>query len=82
MRYVSAKLRQESDIRTYRFFVTDALKMITENQAGLENKVRYITQRYSDTISNQPEQEEDPRSCVEIVADMWAKINGKEVSNG
>lgn len=76
MRYVAARLRAESENRAYRFYVSDTLKMIAEN-AGSE-QTRYPAQRLADIIlSPETDEEEDPRSCVEIVSDMWAKINGK-----
>ena len=83
MQYVAARLRQESDVRAYRFYISDALQMITENAASRDGQVRYLAQRYADVVDRTPdEQENDPRSCTEIVADMWAKLRGEEVDNG
>lgn len=67
----------------YRVYVTDALQIISENTGVAIPKGRYMAQRYADIVyTDNTEQEDDPRTCTEIVSDMWRKLRGEEVNNG
>ncbi len=68
----------------YRVYVTDALQIISENTGmAIQKGGRYMTQRYADiAYTDRTEQEEDPRSCKEIVTDMWKNLRGEEVEHG
>lgn len=70
---VSAFLNQH-DAKMYRFYVTDALKAIAENTMRF-NGGREMTVRYADLVNREikkTEEEEDDRSCSEIVDDIWS----------
>lgn len=68
----------------YRVYVTDALQIISENTAmAIQKGGRYMAQRYADiAYTDRTEQEEDPRTCKEIVTDMWRNLRGEEVEHG
>lgn len=77
MRYVFARARQESHLRAYRNYVTDALRIITQNTAGTVEEGIYLPQRFAELYAEDTEPaEEDTRSCEEIVADMWKALKG------
>ena len=84
MRYVLARAKQESTTKMYRVYVTDALQIISENTAMvIQQGGRYMAQRYADIVyADRTEQEEDTRSCKEIVSDMWRNLRGEEVEHG
>ena len=80
MRYVWAKARQESDLRAYRFYVTDSLQAIAHNTTGMVNEGMYMSRRFAEITDRESKQEEDdPRTCAEIVDDMWAVLRGETV---
>lgn len=80
MRYVLARAKQANETKMYRVYVTDALQTISENSGMAIPKGRYMAQRYADiAYTDKTEQEEDPRSCKEIVSDMWKNLRGEEV---
>lgn len=68
---------------TYKIYVTDALQAISENTThlcGLNGVVDFgksMTARWYDTIEPPQQEPTDDRTCNEIVADIWAKIQGK-----
>ena len=67
----------------YRVYVSDALQTISENTGMAIPKGRYMAQRYADIVyTDRTEREEDPRTCEEIVADMWKNLRGEEVEHG
>lgn len=77
MRYVTARARQEGYDRTYRSYITDAARIISQNTARTVENGIYIEQRFADIFDEQGEpEEEDTRSCTEIVADMWKALKG------
>lgn len=49
--------------------------MIAEN-AGSE-QTKYPAQRFAEIINRPVEDDDDTRTCGEIVTDMWERINGK-----
>lgn len=68
----------------YRVYVTDALQTVSENTGMMLKKGgRYMARRYADIVyADKTEQEEDPRTCKEIVSDMWKNLRGEEVEHG
>ena len=70
MRYVLAQYRREQEDKAYRIYVTDALRLISENTASSVGG-KYITARFADVIA--PPKEEDNRTCEEITADIIAR---------
>ena len=77
MRYVLAQYRREQEDKAYRIYVTDALRLISENTASSVGG-KYITARFADVIA-QPK-EEDNRTCEEITAEIIARC-GLVVNN-
>ena len=67
MRYVLAQYRREQEDKAYRIYVTDALRLISENTASSVGG-KYITARFADVIA--PPKEEDNRTCEEITAEI------------
>lgn len=77
MRYVLAQYRREQEDKAYRIYVTDALRLISENTASSVGG-KYITARFADVIA--PPKEEDNRTCEEITAEIIARC-GLVVTN-
>lgn len=68
---------------TYRFFLADGIKILTENTAGLTKGGAYLTKELRDIIYPKPKSadEEDSikeKSCEEIVRDMWTRPTPKK----
>lgn len=77
-----SRLKQISEEETYRIYVTDALKAITNNTAHLTKNGLTMTKRFSDFISKTPEEpdENDEIKAQEIkdhMKNILAKL-GKE----
>lgn len=64
-----ARLNERARDEAYRIYVTDALKITTENTARYAGG-SYMRARYADVI--RPEKR-DERSCEEITADVVAR---------
>ena len=77
MRYVLAQYKREQEDKAYRIYVTDALRLISENTASSVGG-KYITARFADVIA--PPKEEDNRTCEEITAEIIARC-GLVVNN-
>lgn len=77
MRYVLAQYRREQEDKAYRIYVTDTLRLISENTASSVGG-KYITARFADVIA--PPKEEDNRTCEEITAEIIARC-GLVVNN-
>lgn len=77
MRYVLAQYRREQEDKAYRIYVTDALRLVSENTASSVGG-KYITARFADVIA--PPKEEDNRTCEEITAEIIARC-GLVVNN-
>lgn len=69
MRYAMARYKESRREVAYRIYVTDCLRMITENTAAMVNGV-YTTKRYFDCIS---ERKEEVKPGEEILADVIQK---------
>lgn len=76
IRYVCARLRKEAEERAYRFYVTDALQMISHNTAAalITGGGRYISVRFSEIISRKTEAAE---SGEEVAARVIKAVCGK-----
>ena len=66
MRYATARFNQHRRDLAYRIYVTDCLRMTTENTAKM-SKGAYTTVRFYDFINQKPV---DKRSGDEIAADI------------
>ena len=65
-----AYFKKEQQEKAYKMYVTDALKMITENTAKQAGG-SYITTRYADIIA--PGKEES-RTANEVIVDLKEKL--------
>lgn len=79
MRYVEARLKQQQQDETYRIYVTDALKAISESTAKFAGG-QYMNIRYADNKQPEPakeEKEEDTRTAQEFARDFMKKAMKK-----
>lgn len=74
MRYAIALYNEKQCDKAYRIYVTDSLKLITENTARLVNDGQYMTMRWCDVIRNEPV---DNRSGEEVAADVMKRAGLK-----
>lgn len=66
--------------KAYQTYVTDALKVISENSAGVEQRTA-MAKRWIDLIDvNTTQEPEEARSADEIIADFKNRLNRKEVN--
>lgn len=70
MRYAIAQHRREQEDKAYRVYVTDAVRIITENTAASVNG-KFFTGRFVDIW--EPQKEEPKKSCKEITDDIIAR---------
>ena len=72
MRYATARFNQHQRDLAYRIYVTDCIRMVTENTAKM-SQGNYTTARFYDIINPKPV---DNRSGNEIAADIikWVGI--------
>lgn len=70
--HVLASLRQEAKERRYRAYVTDSLRVITENTARSAVGGTYITKRWIEVETHGFQ--EDERSGDEVAADVIRRI--------
>lgn len=82
--HVLIEIKKRNKDKVYKIYISDALRAIANNTAQIAlKKQSYILleKRWIDIIdyknktNEQPE--DDPRSCDEIVSDMWKRIRGK-----
>ena len=66
MRYVTARFNQHQRDLAYRIYVTDCLRIISENTAKIGGG-SYITAKFADIINTKPV---DNRAGEEIAADI------------
>ena len=66
MRYAMARFNQHQRDLAYRIYVTDCLRILSENTAKVGGG-SYITAKFSDIINPKPE---DNRTGEEIAADI------------
>ena len=67
MRYAVARLKEKQRDEAYRIYITDSLKLITENTAHFVEGGQYITKRWIEVVENKPT---DNRSGEEIAMDV------------
>lgn len=72
MRYVTAKVAKESEEVAYRFYITEALKIIGENTARVVEGGKALTVSYKDIVTPKPV---ETRSAEEIKANLLKKLN-------
>lgn len=76
MRYVESKLKSKQQDDTYRIYLTDALKAISESASKFAGG-QYMNLRYADLSQSEPakkeEQEEDTRTAEEFARDVLKK---------
>jgi len=69
--------------KLFEVYITDCLKLIAENTAGLSRQGKYLKLRYLD-IADKPQKPVETRSAEEIIDDIKTKMakqfGGKEVS--
>ena len=70
MRYVEARISQEMRSKAYRIYVTDGLKLISENTAKYAGGSAF-KQRYFDLFNKQPE---ETRTGEEIILEIKGKL--------
>lgn len=65
--------------KTFRIYLTDALKVISENTAGGESR-HAMSKRWADLVEPvKGEEPEETRSAEEIISDFKKRLNRKEV---
>lgn len=69
MRYTNARYRQHQRDMVCRVYVTDCLRMMTENTAKFSGG-RYVTRSFSEVLRREPV---DNRTGEEIAADVIKK---------
>lgn len=70
---------QSREEKAYRIYITDALKVISENTAGGEAR-HAMSKRWIELV--EPTKKEEPketRSAEEIISDFKKRLNRKEV---
>lgn len=70
MRYVTARYRRSQRELAYRFYVTDALRSISQNTANFGGG-SYIQARFADIIQPKPE---DDRTSEDVIAHIRGKL--------
>ena len=81
--HVMIEIKKYSEERSYKIYISDALRAITNNHAQIAVEQRsyiMLQERWIDVVDSQKkpsEIKEDTRSCKEIVDDMWKRIKGK-----
>lgn len=75
MRYVSSRINQKLHDDIYRFYVTNALKILTTNTAKFAGGTE-LTKTYREIISNDTVQSEEQqeKEAQDIIKNMKAKI--------
>lgn len=78
MGYCKARLVRELEEKTYRVYVTDALKLTGENTARFVGG-SWLSTRWLDALTPEPQRVVDDRKAEEIAADIWARagLGGK-----
>jgi hypothetical protein len=75
LRYVSSRINQKLHDDIYRFYVTNALKILTTNTAKFAGGTE-LTKTYREIISNDTVQSEEQqeKEAQDIIKNMKAKI--------
>lgn len=80
--HVLIEIKKLNEEKSYKIYVSDALRAITNNCAQVAVEQRsYISlqKRWIEIIVPQekPQEIDDPRTCEEITNDIWKRIRGK-----
>ena len=73
MRYVKAKIEKETLDKTYRIYVTDSLKMISENTAKFAGG-NALSKRYVDFITKQTVETRTGEEIIDTIQDKLRKL--------
>lgn len=63
MRYVIARMKQDTEVMAYRFYISDGIKALTENTSGGEARST-LSQRYYDILNPVTADEEDAKKII------------------
>lgn len=77
MRYVSSRINVKISDDIYRFYITNALKILTSNTARFAGGTE-LTKTYSDIISDDDQEElekENEEKAADIISNIKAKIS-------
>ena len=75
MRYVKAKAQQNALDKSYRIYVTDGLKMISENSAKYAGGT-YLSTRYTDVIKKPVKETRTKEEIIKGIKDKLKKMEG------
>ena len=73
-------LREQTEEKLYRTYITDALKLIAENAQKAAVVGSVLIKRWAELIDTQKEEKkkpEDNRPAAEIAHDIWKRIRGE-----
>ena len=74
MRYVIARMKQDTEVMAYRFYISDGFKALTENTSGGESRST-LSMRFSDILNPVTSTEEDAK---EIINRIVTRLGGTE----
>lgn len=77
MRYVRTRFEVEQRELTYRFYVTNALKIITENTAKMGGG-QYMKDRFCDIVTPPIEDDRSGAEIAENIKEKLKRIGGGE----
>lgn len=72
MRYVLARLKQYQRDETYRFYVSDVLKAVATNTAGIGDERMTVNTSLHEILAPTPT---ETRTADEVIADLRQKIS-------
>lgn len=72
-------LRERSTRRAFENYVTDALRIVTENTARMGRGGSYLKTKFSDILNPKPEDKRAPKEIVEHLKSKIAQIGGGDV---
>ena len=80
--HVLIEIKKLNEEKSYKVYISDALRAIVNNSAQIAVEQRFyilLQKRWIEIITPQetPQEIDDPRTCEEIVNDMWKRIKGK-----
>lgn len=71
--YCISAFRERQDEKAFKFYVTEALRLMTENTGRMIRDGLAMNKRFVDMIDRTPPPPPDTRNCEEITADIWAR---------
>lgn len=80
--HVLIEIKKLNEEKSYKVYISDALRAIVNNSAQVAVEQRFyisLQKRWIEIITPQEKSQEidDPRTCEEIVNDIWKRIRGK-----